>query len=81
MGWSVRAVVLCALFATGCSAVVDPDTGTLGSPPPLPCAPGTVNDHCACEDGRLGTQTCNELQRYDACDCDEVGSAGSSAVP
>lgn len=73
-------LTLVACFAAAaCSAIVDPDKGTLGNPPPLPCVPGTVNDACACEDGSLGTQTCNELQRYDVCVCVGLGGAGGGA--
>ena len=63
--WFFSALILCA----GCSAVVDPDTGTLGNVPPQPCVPGTTNDECACEDGRIGSQRCNEQERYGPCMC------------
>lgn len=63
-----------------CSAVVDPDQGSLGNPPPTPCEPGTVYDECACEYSVLkGTQTCTELERYDVCVCPVPSSAGTGA--
>ena len=73
-------LALVALVAVaGCSAIVDPDTGTLLNPPPLPCDPGTVNHGCACDDGRTnGTQVCNDLGRYEPCVCDQPAGAGAT---
>jgi hypothetical protein len=73
------AAVGIVLAASRCSAVVDPDTSTLRNPPPQPCKPGAIYEGCACEDGRLGTQTCNALERYEGCVCgDPAGGAGTT---
>ncbi len=76
--WLVAALV----FGAGCSAVVDPDTGKLGNAPPRPCVPGSTNDECACEDGRIGTQRCTDQERYDRCNCDAApaGTAGTTGT-
>lgn len=75
---SLSAVWLVVLLVcAGCSALVDPDTRDLGSPPPLPCQPGAVIQ-CACLGGFTGTQTCTPQERYDACDCNSpAGTAGA----
>lgn len=76
MPWAAASLILGLLTWTGCSAVVDPDTRDLGSPPPVPCVPGTVVQ-CACIGG-TGTQTCTLQERFDVCLCTSpAGAAGT----
>jgi hypothetical protein len=65
--------------AAGCSAIVDPDVGKLGGPPPPACQPGDVLHNCACAGGKTGYQVCNSGGSYNACQCDGAGIAGASA--
>jgi hypothetical protein len=62
--------------AAACSAVVDPDVGRLGGPPPPTCTPRTVVD-CACAGGFNGKQVCNEGGTFNPCSCGTAGSAGT----
>jgi hypothetical protein len=62
--------------AAGCSAIVDPDVGKLGGPPPPACQPGDVLHNCACAGGKTGYQVCNQGGSYNTCEC---GTAGTSA--
>jgi hypothetical protein len=63
--------------AAGCSAIVDPDVGKLGGPPPPACQPGEVVHSCACAGGKTGYQVCNSGGSYNDCEC---GTAGTGAV-
>ena len=66
-----------AVFGTvGCSAVVDPDVGKLGGPPPPTCMPRRVVG-CACAGGLSGTQVCNDGGSYDPCNCGTAGAGGT----
>jgi hypothetical protein len=66
--------------AMGCSAIVDPDVGKLGGPPPPACKPGQVVHGCACAGGVTGLQVCNLGGSYNACQCGSAASAGSAGT-
>jgi hypothetical protein len=72
------AVTALAAATAGCSAVVDPDVGRLGSPPPPTCMPGRVVN-CACNGGLTGKQVCNDGGTYNPCNCGAAGVAGAAA--
>jgi hypothetical protein len=71
-------LLLWGLVSTaGCSAVVDPDIGRLGGPPPPTCMPGTIVN-CACNGGLSGKQACNAGGTYNPCNCGFAGSGARS---
>jgi len=75
--WAIGWMVGCV----GCSAVVDPDIGRLGRPPPPTCELGTVIN-CACIGGLSGRQICNEGGTFNACNCTPgIAGASGSTLP
>jgi hypothetical protein len=76
--WSRRALLLALLGLAGCSAIVHPDSGSLG-PAPVACTPGDIllNPACPCPGGAGGKQICNQGGSLDPCVC-VAGSAGTS---
>lgn len=70
-GW---AIVLGILLLQACT--VDTDKGKLKARP-VGCLKGTTLV-CPCPDGSTSAQTCNELGRYDPCQCDSSDLAGTS---
>ncbi len=74
--WYGGALALAWVVATcGCSAVVDPDIGRLGGPPPPTCKPQSVVD-CACNGGIGGKQICNSGGTFNPCVCGSAGTGG-----
>ncbi len=58
-----------------CSAIVHPDSGSLG-PTPVACTPG-LQVSCPCVGGATGQQLCNYGGSFDPCVCPS-GGAGAS---
>jgi hypothetical protein len=65
--------------AAGCSAIVDPDVGKLGGPPPPACQPGEAHG-CACIGGKTGFQVCNSGGSYNQCECGMAGTSASAGT-
>jgi hypothetical protein len=72
--------VMLLVGATGCSAIVDPDVGKLGGPPPPACQPGDVLHNCACAGGKSGYQVCNSGGSYNECECGTAGTGASAGT-